>query len=81
MKNVNIIILIFLIGTIPTVTMAQNVVNWRNTHTQVDRTHSLTHLHQNSYNHFVRSASSAITISVTEFGIKSLFLRYLKIIS
>ena len=79
MKNVNIIILFFLIGTILTVTMAQNVVNWRNTHTQVDRTHSLTHLHQNSYNHFVRSASSAI--SVTEFGIKSLFLRYLKIIS
>ena len=26
------------------VTVAQSAVNWRNTHTQVDRTHSLTHL-------------------------------------
>ena len=31
--------------------------------------HSLTHLHQRSYNHFVQSASSAIT----EFGIKFYF--------
>ena len=35
------------------------------TRTHVDRTHSLTHLHQHSYNHVLRSASSAIT----EFGI------------
>ena len=42
-----------LIGTIPIVTMAQSTANWSNTHTQVDHTHSLTHLHQDSYNHFV----------------------------
>ena len=48
------------------VTMAQSAVNWRNMHIHVDRMHSLTHLHQHSYNHFVRSPSSA----VTEFGIK-----------
>ena len=47
------------------VTMDQNAVNWRNTHTQVDRTHSLTHLHQRSYKHYVRSANSTIT----EFGV------------
>ena len=47
------------------VIMAQSVANWRNTHTHVNRTHSLTHLHQYSYKHVVRSASSAIT----EFGI------------
>ena len=47
------------------VTMAQSAANWRNTHIHVDRTHSLTHLHKHSYNHVVRSASSAIT----EFGI------------
>ena len=34
------------------VTMAQSVVNWHNTHTHVDHTHSLTHLHQHSYNQF-----------------------------
>ena len=28
---------------IPMVTMAQSAVNWRNTHTLMDRTHSLTH--------------------------------------
>ena len=33
------------------VTMVQSAANWRNTHTPVDRTHSLTHLHQHSYNH------------------------------
>ena len=38
----------------------------QHTHTHVDRTHSLTQLHQHSYNHFVQSASSPIT----EFGIK-----------
>ena len=43
------------------VTMAQNAANWCNTHTHVDRMHSLTHIHQHSYNHFVRNASSAIT--------------------
>ena len=55
------------------VTMAQNAVNWRNTHT--DRLHSLTHLHQHSHNHVVQSASSAI--SITEIGIHFLFWRYL----
>ena len=40
------------------VTMAQSAVNWRNTHTHMDRTHSFTHVHQHSYSHVVRSASS-----------------------
>ena len=56
-------------GAVPTVTMAQSTTNWRNMHTQVDRTHSLAHLYQHSYNHVVQSASSAIT----EFGINKLF--------
>ena len=43
------------------VTMAQSTMNWRNTHTQVGHTQSLTHSHQQSYNDFVQSASSAIT--------------------
>ena len=38
-------------------------------HTHVDRTHSLTHLHQHRYNHVVRSTSAAIT----EFGINFFF--------
>ena len=42
------------------VTVAQSAANLRNTHTHMDRTHSLMHLHQPSYNHVVRSASSAI---------------------
>ena len=50
-------------------TQSQSAVNWHNTHTHVDRMHSFTHLHQHSYNHVVRSASSAIT----EFGIKFYF--------
>ena len=55
------------------VTVAQSAANWRNTTLNVDLTHSLTHLHhQHSYNHFVRSASSAIT----EFGIGFLPSRY-----
>ena len=41
------------------VTMAQSAANWHNMHTHVDRTHPLTHLHQYSYIHAVRSASSA----------------------
>ena len=49
-----------LMGAIPMVTVAQSAANWRNTHTHVDRTRSLTHLHQHSYNHVVRSTSSAI---------------------
>ena len=53
------------------VTMAQSAVIWRNTHTHVDLTHSLPHLHQHSYNHVVQSTSSAIT----EFGIQFLFLK------
>ena len=53
------------------ITMAQSAVNWCNMHTHVDRTHSLTHLDQYSYNHIVRSTSSAITA----FGEKK--LRYL----
>ena len=52
------------------VTIAQSAaMNWHNTHTHVDRTHSLTHLHQHRYNHVVRSASSTITY----FGIELLF--------
>ena len=53
------------------VTMAQRAANWCSTHTNVDHSHSLTHLRQHSYNHVVRSASSA----VAEFGIKFLFLK------
>ena len=30
------------------VTMAQNTANWRNTHTHIDHTRSLTNLHQHS---------------------------------
>ena len=41
------------------VTMVQSAANWRSTHTHVYRTHSLTHVRQHCYNHFVRSASSA----------------------
>ena len=51
------------------VIVAQSAANWRNTHTHVDHTHSLTHLHQYIHNHVVRSASSA----VTEFGIQFIF--------
>ena len=51
------------------VTVAQNAVNWRNTHTHMDRTHSLIHLRQHSYNHVVQSANSA----TSEFAIKILF--------
>ena len=56
------------------ITMAQSVANWRNTHTHVDRTHSLTHVHrdQHSHNHVVRSASSAI--SITSSGIDCYFI-------
>ena len=32
------------------VTMARSAANWRNTHTHVNRTHSLTLLHQHSCN-------------------------------
>ena len=38
-------------GAVPMVTVVQSAANWRNTLTHVDRTHSLTHLHQQSYNH------------------------------
>ena len=38
------------------VTIAQSAAIWCNTHTHVDCTHSLTLLHQHSYNHIVRSA-------------------------
>ena len=53
-----------LIGAVPMATMAQSAAKW---HTHVDRTLSLTHLHQYSYNHFVRNAISAITESGFEF--------------
>ena len=43
-------------SAVPMVTMAQSASNWRNTHTHVDCTHSLTHLHQHSYNQVVQSA-------------------------
>ena len=46
------------------VTVAQSAVNRRNKHTHTDRTHSLTHyLHHHTYNHVVRSASSAIFVN------------------
>ena len=61
-----------LIGAVP---MAQSAANWCNAHTHVERTHSLTHLHQHSNNHVVRSTCSAIT----EFGIKFVFWRYLRV--
>ena len=48
---------------------AQSVANWCNMHIQVDCMRSLRHLHEHSYNHFVRSASSAIT----DFGVTFLF--------
>ena len=51
------------------VIMAQSAASWCNTHTHVNRMHSPTHLQQYSYNHVVRSASSA----VAEFGIKFYF--------
>ena len=35
------------------VTIDQSAANWRNTQTQADRTHPLTHLHQHSYNHWL----------------------------
>ena len=34
-----------------TICMAQRAANWRNTHTHLDRMHSRTHWHQQSYNH------------------------------
>ena len=46
--------------------MAQSAASWHNTHTHVNRTHSLkTYINTVTNNHVVRSASSAIT----EFGI------------
>ena len=63
---------IWSIGAIPMVTMAQSAANWRNM-TRVDHTHSFTHLqlHQHSYkyNHFMWSASSAISIIVIHYRI------------
>ena len=35
------------------VIMAQSAANWRNTHTLMDSTQSLTQLHQHSYSHMV----------------------------
>ena len=55
--------------------MAQSTTNWHNTHTHVDRMHSLTHVHQHSYNHFVWSASSAINYRTWN---QILFWRYLE---
>ena len=50
-----------------------------NTRTHVDRTHSLTHLHQHSYNHFVPSASSAIIFQcMLGIEIEILLRRYLR---
>ena len=57
--------------------MAQSAANWNNTqHSRASHafTHSLTST-QSSYNHVVRSASSAIR----ELGIEFLFWRYLKL--
>ena len=61
------------------VTMAQSAANWRNTHTRVDRTPSLTHLHQHGYSHDVRSASLAIAEFRIDFYFEgSLFVCSLK---
>ena len=58
------------------VTMAQTQsdANWRNTHTHVDRTHSVfTNTfkvkNQHSYNHVVRNSS----LVIAEFGVKFVF--------
>ena len=42
-------------GTISMVTMAQSAANWRNTHTHMDRMHSLTQLHEQlcSHEHYI----------------------------
>ena len=69
MKNFN-----SLIGAGSMVTMAQSAANSRNMHIEVERAHSLTHLHQHSYNHAVRSTTSAATVFGTEF----LFQRHLR---
>ena len=66
------------------VSMAESAANWRKTYTHVDRTHSLTHLQQHSYNHEVWIASSAIrakdeiTVPIALSAFRILFWRYLR---
>ena len=50
-----------LTGAVPMVTMAQNAAYWLDTHTHMDRTHSLTHLHQHSYKH-VHAGSFSVSV-------------------
>ena len=56
------------------VTMAQSAANWGNTHTHVDRTHSLTHLNINTVTTTVYEAPAQL------LQISNLFLfgRYLR---
>ena len=60
-----IIMIIIIIGAVPMVTVAESAANWRNTHTQVSGSHAFAHTLASTqlhfYNHFVQSASSAIT--------------------
>ena len=54
-----------LIGAVPIITMAQSAANWRNTHTDVDRTHSLSHFTSTQLQpHGVQSAISAINVQI-----------------
>ena len=69
---------LYLIGAVPMVTMTQSAANWRNTHTHVDRTHSLTHwltstqlephthtLHTHTYTHtWVRARTHTRTYNI-----------------
>ena len=63
-------------GAVPGMaTMAQSAATELAQHAHSSGSHALTHFHQYSCKHFVRSASSA----VTEFGIEFLsFRRYLR---
>ena len=54
------------------VTMAHSAANWRNTHTHVDRTHPLTHLHQYSHKHVCAKRQLSYS-AITKFGIEVYF--------
>ena len=47
-------------------------LNWCNTHTHMDRTHSLKHLHQDSYNHVECKAPPAQLLYTQEVFYSSL---------
>ena len=55
--------------------MVQSAANWCNTHTHMDRTHSLTHLHQYSYD---RPLCAKRQLSYYRIWNKKIFWRYLK---